>query len=117
VHPRARIGRVGERRRRADAEVEVVLLGDRARARRRLHHHEHRRVDPGRAQRDALLHEDHAEPGRATLQRGPRDRHHAVPVPVGLDRREHLRARRFRRQHADVGADRVEVHDRLGPLR
>ena len=52
---------------------------------------------PGLAELDALLDQRDAEPRRAGVERGPRDRHRAVAVAVGLHHREQLaRARRRR---------------------
>ncbi len=94
---------------RVDDRREPVRDHRGAASRRRLGQDQDRRVDPRLAQRDAFLDQRDAEPGRAGFERGARDRHRAVAVPVGLHHREHLRRGRDRDQRGDVVAHRAEV--------
>ena len=70
--------------------------------------HEDGQGDARLAQGDALLHERHAQAGRALRLQVPRHRHQSVPVGIGLDDRHHRHAR-VRLNRAQIVGDRIEV--------
>src|SRR5207244_12633191 len=74
---------------------------------RSLGEHQDGRLDPCQAEPEALLDERNAEPGRARVERGTRDRDVTVPVGVGLDDGHHFDPRR--REGPDVVTDPIEI--------
>ncbi len=76
---------------------------------------QHRDRDPGRADRERLLDEGDAEPGRTAGHRRLRRRDQPVAVAVGLHHRHDPGLPGARAQGGDVAPDRREVDDRLGP--
>ena len=94
---------------RAGREVDAVA--DRLGRITEGHHAQHRRGDARPAERDRLVQVRDAQPGRPAGQRRAGGRDHAVTVPVGLDRGQHLAAADELAQRGDVGGDRAEVDD------
>ena len=70
-------------------------------------------VMPARAQRERLVDDRGAQPGRPAGQRGARGRHQPVAVAVGLDDGHDL-GRGAGLERRDVLADRREVDDGFG---
>ena len=103
-------GRLDPGHERDRARCDVHVAADRLGRIAERHQAQHRRRDARPAQRDRLVQVRHAQPA-LPAQRRPGGPDHAVAVPVGLHRGQHLAAADQLAQRGHVTGDRAEVDD------